>query len=380
MGKRISSARDLATHPRLLDLVASAAISWWASRLVVLEVSDLDQEQAEHVVGVVCTRITERRESGRRAWTSAEVGRAARIARRRMCGEADRPARQRAFAERRVQVFGGTQGMARLAADLDETDAHRIHRRLSAIAQGLNDDTEARSCDQIRADAFVDALLGTPGSASASPGAILPNAAGGELTTDSLEWKQALGPARSRPEIQVIVSMATLLGLSQDPADIPGLGPVPAETARQLAADGRWRVWITNSVGTVTATGTTTYSPSAALARLVRAREASCRMPGCRRPADRCDLDHTVPYPTGPTTSQNLGPLCRRHHVMKTHTGWQLTPQQHTPLPPPLPEPPALASPGRNRRAELAAPPAPGWQWRTPAGFTITDHCEPLLE
>ena len=50
-------------------------------------------------------------------------------------------------------------------------------------------------------------------------------------------------------------------------------------------------------------------------------------MVGCRRPADACDLDHAKPWPEGATTMENLGPLCRRHHVMKTHYGWELVPE-----------------------------------------------------
>jgi len=41
-----------------------------------------------------------------------------------------------------------------------------------------------------------------------------------------------------------------------------------------------------------------------------------------------CDLGHTIPYDRtgpGPTTHSNLGPLCRRHHRLKTHGGWTLT-------------------------------------------------------
>ena len=36
-------------------------------------------------------------------------------------------------------------------------------------------------------------------------------------------------------------------------------------------------------------------------------------------PAERCDTDHRIPYPHGPTTGDNLGPLCRRHHSYKGH-------------------------------------------------------------
>jgi hypothetical protein len=45
----------------------------------------------------------------------------------------------------------------------------------------------------------------------------------------------------------------------------------------------------------------------------------TCQAPGCMVPAGRCDIDHRIPYPDGPTTGDTLGPLCRRHHSMKGH-------------------------------------------------------------
>ena len=53
-----------------------------------------------------------------------------------------------------------------------------------------------------------------------------------------------------------------------------------------------------------------TYRPGAKLARLVRARDGTCRYPGCATPAARCDLDHVIAYPAGPTTAANLQTLC----------------------------------------------------------------------
>ncbi|MEO3968115.1 DUF222 domain-containing protein [Mycolicibacterium smegmatis] len=73
------------------------------------------------------------------------------------------------------------------------------------------------------------------------------------------------------------------------------------------------------------------YIPSRALADYVRCRDLTCRFPGCDKPADRCDLDHTVPYPAGPTHASNLKCLCRFHHLLKTFwtgpRGW--TDRQH---------------------------------------------------
>ena len=69
------------------------------------------------------------------------------------------------------------------------------------------------------------------------------------------------------------------------------------------------------------------YRPSAKLARFVRARDLTCRLPGCNAPAEFCDIDHVVPYPIGPTHASNLACLCRKHHHLKTFWAgdWALT-------------------------------------------------------
>ena len=69
------------------------------------------------------------------------------------------------------------------------------------------------------------------------------------------------------------------------------------------------------------------YRPSRKLADFVRCRDMTCRFPGCRIPATHCDVDHTIPWPYGPTAASNLKVVCRRHHLLKTfwggESGWR---------------------------------------------------------
>ncbi|HYZ67348.1 MAG TPA: DUF222 domain-containing protein, partial [Mycobacterium sp.] len=60
------------------------------------------------------------------------------------------------------------------------------------------------------------------------------------------------------------------------------------------------------------------YRPSQALADFVRCRDLTCRWPGCDKPAYGCDIDHTVPWPIGPTHASNIKCYCRFHHLLKT--------------------------------------------------------------
>jgi hypothetical protein len=66
------------------------------------------------------------------------------------------------------------------------------------------------------------------------------------------------------------------------------------------------------------------YRPAAALDRFLRARDRRCRFPGCRRPVPGGgELDHTRPYPDGPTAAENLCGFCTGHHRGKHQApGW----------------------------------------------------------
>jgi hypothetical protein len=65
------------------------------------------------------------------------------------------------------------------------------------------------------------------------------------------------------------------------------------------------------------------HRPSTALDEFVRLRDLTCRFPNCDAPAESCDLDHTRPWPRGPTHPSKLKCLCRKHHLLKAFwTGW----------------------------------------------------------
>jgi hypothetical protein len=60
------------------------------------------------------------------------------------------------------------------------------------------------------------------------------------------------------------------------------------------------------------------YRPSTALAQFVRIRDLTCRYPGCDRPAEFADIDHTIAWPNGHTHPSNTKCYCRKHHLLKT--------------------------------------------------------------
>jgi hypothetical protein len=132
-------------------------------------------------------------------------------------------------------------------------------------------------------------------------------------------------------QVQVTVPATTLLGTSDQPGELAGYGSIPAALARRIAEDPRatWHRLLTDPIdGSLLDYGRRTYRPPANLNDHVRARDVTCRFPGCQQPSRRCDLDHTQAYPAGPTSADNLGALCRRHHRLKHETDWTLTQHQ----------------------------------------------------
>ncbi|QLD11727.1 HNH endonuclease signature motif containing protein [Microbacterium oleivorans] len=231
-----------------------------------------------------------------------------------------------AAAGRCVRVQPGVDGMSDLVATLPTVIAEGIvdrltqqareiiHARDRAVATepidppGSSSVDDARTIDQVRADVFSDLLLaGTP---SLDP-------------TDTGDGNGTLGTIRAK--VQVVVSALTLAGQDEHPADLVGRAPIDAATARVLAGENTsWDRLLTHPV-TGTVLECDTYTPTAAMKRLLRARDRHCRFPGCRQPAIRCENDHTIAASHGgPTHLHNLANLCTRHHHTKHHTRWRV--------------------------------------------------------
>ncbi|MET2010887.1 DUF222 domain-containing protein [Microbacterium chocolatum] len=218
-----------------------------------------------------------------------------------------------ARCERRVGSIPAGDGMSDVIARVPTILAAAIDDRLNEQASTIIDaDPDGRTRDQIRADVFCDMLL--TGSPLADP------------TIDG-DGNGTLGMIRAK--VQVVVPALTLLGRDDDPAndtttvDLVGSAPIDPATARALAgAVASWERLVVHPVsGQVLCTDS--YRRTASMARFLKARDRHCRFPGCRRPAIRCELDHTFDFALGgPTDIRNLCHLCQRHHSTKQFTSW----------------------------------------------------------
>ena len=92
---------------------------------------------------------------------------------------------------------------------------------------------------------------------------------------------------RERPyrvTVNVTMDLPTLLGLRDNPAELPGYGALPPSIARGLAADAAWRRLIHEPTsGALLDLGRLRYRPSAGLADHVPTRDVSCIFPTCTR-------------------------------------------------------------------------------------------------
>lgn len=159
---------------------------------------------------------------------------------------------------------------------------------------------------------------------------------------DTAAPQKSTAPPKARPDTTAPQSTAPDTAATQSTA--PDSSATPEDTALDHTAD-------TCPVGRA---GGGPYDIAAAILRFVRLRSRRCTAPGCRVPARRCDTDHRVPWPQGPTCPCNLAPLCRRHHLAKHHFGWSVSKASDDPR-------------------------DPSQRWRSPLGHDYVVRAEPLL-
>lgn len=207
----------------------------------------------------------------------------------------------------------------RVAAAIERVDT--LARRIRAAGHHPN-----RTLAQLRSDVALDLLLtGT----ITHPDAACSNAADLTAPVDATVALDRVGlgdlPAA---HVQVIVPLDVLTGARDGLAELPGHGWIHADHARQLAhAPGSvWQRLVTDPLaGALVELSTHRYVPPARMRAHVVTRDQVCRAPGCQVPAPRCDLDHDTPWPSGPTSPDNLTAKHRRHHQLKTTGLWGAT-------------------------------------------------------
>lgn len=279
----------------------------------------------------------------------------------RIDAEAARRRREAAESERHITIRPDrrTEGGSRITGSLPTHQAAAVDARLEAMAAGVHP-ADPRTRRQRRADAMVALTNGDPSLTcccpACAPDSDSPPSDSPPSTNDSGTHHPGRTPSGGpagvpcpRPTFHIIVALETLLGADHRPALLDGHGLIDADLARDLLAEAQ-RSYVHAPGYTRSRSAAPyadplasphppaprsgepppdglqdTYAPSRSLRGLVSAGELCCTFPGCTTAVYACDLDHTKPHRQGGRTGrENLKPLCRLHHRVKTFTpGWR---------------------------------------------------------
>lgn len=329
----LTLARDLVTrYPGIVEAMEAGLLDEYTAGMLARHMRTVDSSVIDSVHRLVVDWLLDSIASGDRPGRAAILTQTDRvIAAHDPEGVLARAAA--AVRERRVRIRRAVDGMADLHAHLTAAEAGALNEvleqtvreglsrekdaRIEAVRNGTDEPFDAnahRSNDERRADALVDAVLGTGTGTGAG---------------DASDKSQRGTPA---PQIRPNITVLGPFGPGDEPeVYLPRGGPATIDALIAL---------LTRSVGATISvpdpkpgsadspTGARCYRISAELARRIRLRDGTCRHPGCSVPADDCDLDHVIPFDhSGPdrgglTVEGNLMCLCRRHHRLKTFHTW----------------------------------------------------------
>jgi hypothetical protein len=352
-------ACGLARLPRTRDALAHGHIDPAKALVIVDELTGLDDAQAAATEAKIIDDAP--------GQTTGQLRAAVKRAVLRVDPAAADRRRKRAERDARVEAWTECSGTAALAGrDLPPAQVLAADKRIDSLARGLKTAGADGSLDQLRARVYTALLLGQPVES------LRPAPAAAE---------QLAGSTGLAGTVNLTMPLASWLGAAQAPGEVAGFGPVDAETGRTLGAKlagqpgSRWCLTLTDAAGRAVGHGCArrapagsgwallvritdlapsacahcatpasghnargdnirgepadrnpdAYRPASRLRHLIEVRHRTCSFRGCRRAAERCDLDHTIPHHLGGATCRcNLAPLCRRHHQAKQAQGWRL--------------------------------------------------------
>lgn len=320
---RVALALELDRLPATKAALHRGQVPLYTVRTVLEQVRPLDDDKAAAVEARVMERYAGR--------PHADVARALRRAVIAADPGAAESRRRRGVEDRDLVHYPLDDGMATAAMTGPAEDVQRFCEYVTAAGIAAKGPGDTRTLGQRRFDVLADLGAVALAHDTTRPDLLChPGPAGAELTGESA---RPGAPARRLPErkghppqIRVVVSLATLIGHDDRPGELVGYGPVTAEVARRIAADGTWRRLLTDPrTGRFDELSVDSYQPPQDLKDHVIERDPTCIGAGCRMPADRCDLDHRIPHPRGPTSAGNLEPWCRTEHRIKTVTDTVVT-------------------------------------------------------
>ncbi|MEO3758037.1 HNH endonuclease signature motif containing protein [Mycobacterium sp. B14F4] len=207
---------------------------------------------------------------------------------------------------RHVDIYpSDTAGMAWINAHVRAEDGAALDQRLDALAATVCQH-DPRTREQRRADAC---------GPLARRKATLACRCGREDCPAAAQRDAAASAV-----IHLLAEQATLDGTGDTPGYLPGFGMLPADSVRDIAESAQLKPVTIPGADCPADPG---YQPTAKTKEFIQWRDLTCRWPGCDKPAWKSDIDHTTPWPCGPTHPSNNKCYCRIHHLIKSFVpGW----------------------------------------------------------
>lgn len=291
--RHVGLARALVRElPGVLRVLERGQTSEWRVTVIARETAHLSVEQRAEVDAAIAGELA--------GWGDARTEREARAWAQRLDpqGAAERAAK--AAADRRVTVRSAPDCMTYVSALLPVKDGVAVFGQLHRAAlAGAVDVDEHRSRGQIMADELVRRVLTPAEGAAEVPGV----------------------------EVHLVMTDRALADADDEPAQLVGIGPIPAPVARDLVrADERTKVWVRRlytdpATGALAATDARRRDFPHVARMFLTARDQVCRTPWCGAPIRH--TDHAVAVAKGGETDMRNGNgRCARCNLTKDQRGW----------------------------------------------------------
>jgi hypothetical protein len=326
--RHLGLARALVRElPHSMRLLSSGAVSEWRATILCRETAALsvdDRREVDRQLADALAGMSDRAVEHAARGLAAQLD-AASVARRA----------RRAVRERRVTIRPAPDTMTYVTALLPVAQGVAVYAALDQHARGITADGDERGHGQLMADTLVEQVTG-------------------QSTADAVPI-----------EVQLVMPADTLAGAGDEPAEIPGHGPIAADAARSLLAASAqseasmWfrRVYTSPEAQELVALDSRRRLFPPSLKRFLMLRDKRCRMPWCD--ALIRNYDHVQPaWRGGATEAANGEGLCAACNQAKEALGWSAEVLDD-----------GLGRPSPHRV-----------RWRTPTGHTYDSTAPPILE
>ncbi len=299
--KQLSIATALVDEmPATLAALEVGLISEWRASIIVRESSHLsrtDRRLLDAEIGADPDQLA--------SFGDKELTSRVRAIAYRLDAQAAVDRAAKAVQDRRVSLRPAPDAMSQLNALMPVPAGVAVITSLEQAAATARAQGDVRNRGQVMVDTLIERVTGQA-TASAVP-----------------------------VEVQLVMSDSTLLGIDNAPALMPGYGPVPAGTARELLASSdsdsedeesakAWlrRLFAHPDSGALSQVESTRRVFPRGMRRFITTRDGTCRTPWCDAPIRH--IDHIQDHAHGgPTSVSNGQGLCERCNYLKQTPGWK---------------------------------------------------------